>query len=455
MSSTQDVFSPNYRSTTFGIVLGMSLVAFESLAVVTIAPRFAESLGGMAFYGWVFSSFLLMSLLGVILAGQHIDRHGPWLALTAGLGIFSAGLLLSGLAPSMSLLLAGRALQGLGGGAINTALYASVNLAYPDVLRPRMMALLSTAWILPTLVGPALAGFIADATTWRTVFLGLVPVLVVLAVLIAPTFRKLKQEVKAVEATGVGSFPRALRATGGAGLFLLGLSATSSLIALTSVVLGALIAVPALRRLLPPQTFTAGPGLAAVIASRALFSAAFASVQVFLAVLVTNVQGYSASVAGLVIASGSISWTLGTWLQEWQDKRRCGAGRRQRVLVGTLTLSLGIGVQFLALALPQMPLVFTTLGWTLAGLGIGFAHATASVLAFAHAPARQEGTVASALQLADQFAPALSTGVAGALFTVAARGAWGETGGFALAVALSFALALLSALAACRIDTKR
>lgn len=451
MSTAQDVFDARHRATTLGVVLGMSLVAFESLAVATIAPRFAESLDGMALYGWVFSSFLLMSLLGVILAGRHIDRHGPWPSLAAGLVVFGAGLLLSGLASSMPVLLLGRAFQGLGGGGINTALYASVNLAYSDALRPRMMALLSTAWILPTLIGPALAGFIADTSTWRAVFLGIVPFLVVLVALIAPTFRQLKRAPSAGESE-TGNLPRALRATGGAGLFLFGLSAASPLIALASVVLGALIAVPALRRLLPPRTLTAGPGLAAVIASRALFSAAFAGVQVFLAVFVTAIQGHSASVAGLVIALGSISWTLGTWLQERRDKRRHGEGRQQRLLIGTLGLSLGIGMQLLALVFPQVPLVFTILGWTLAGLGIGFAHATASVLAFAHSPARQEGTVSSALQLADQFAPALSTGAAGALFTVAAQSAWGETSGFGLAVTLSLVLALLSAVAAYRID---
>ena len=451
MSGSQDVFDSSHRATTLGIILGMSLVAFESLAVATIAPRFAESLGGMALYGWVFSSFLLLSLLGISVSGKHIDRHGPWPALAAGLGVFGLGLLLSGLAPSMPVLLAGRALQGLGGGAVTTALYASVNLAYPDALRPRMMALLSTAWIVPTLVGPALAGFIADTSSWRAVFLGIVPFLVVLAFAIAPPFRKLRREVE-VEAEGSGSLQRALRATVGAGLFLFGLSATSPLMALASVVVGTATGLPALRRLLPRGTLAARSGLAAVIASRALFSAAFAGVQVFLAVFVTTVQGYSASVAGLVIATGSISWTLGAWLQERLDRAREGTGRQQRVLIGTLILTFGIGAQLSALALPT-PLILTTLGWTLAGLGIGFAHATASVLAFAHAPAQQEGRISSALQLADQFAPALSTGAAGALFALAVRSARGEASGYGLVVTLSLVLALLSVWAAYRIRT--
>lgn len=116
-------------------------------------------------------------------------------------------------------------------------------------------------------------------------------------------------------------------------------------------------------------------------------------------------------------------------------------------------MAFGLGVQLVALA-THLPLAVTALGWALAGLGIGFAHASASVLAFAHAPAGREGEVSAALQLADQFAPALSTGAAGALFALAARGAWGEAGGFGLAVGLSFSLALLSALAAHRIGTE-
>lgn len=167
-----------------------------------------------------------------------------------------------------------------------------------------------------------------------------------------------------------------------------------------------------------------------------------------MAVFVTDVQGFSSSVAGLVIASGSISWTLGAWLQERLDRQQHGAGRRRRVLAGTLTLSFGISVLLVASTVPYASLVVATLGWVVAGLGIGFAHATVSVLAFAQAPARQEGAVSSALQLADQFAPALSAGAAGALFTLATRGSWGEAGGFTAAVALCLVLALLSAGAA-------
>lgn len=320
-----------------------------------------------------------------------------------------------------------------------------------------------------------MAGLIADTTTWRAVFLGIVPFLALLTYLITLTFRTLRgaghkskngpqkeaeqeswreslQEAGGNPQETVGGNLRwAFQITLGAGLFLFGLSAATPVVVTVSVVVGAGVGLPALRRLLPPGTFRAQPGLGAVIASRGLFAAAFASVQVFLAVLVADVQGYPAAVAGLVIASGSITCTLGAWVQEHLDGRRRGSGRQQRVLIGTLILSLGIGTQLAGLAFVQVSLALTVVGWTLAGLGIGIAHATTSVLAFAHVPAQQAGTVSSALQLADQFAPALSTGAAGALFSVAARGSWGESGGFGLAVALSFVLALFSVLAAYRI----
>ena len=175
------VFDPQHRALTVGILLGVTLVAFDGLAVVTVAPRFATALGGLSLYGWVFSGFLLASLFANVAGGEEADRAGPGRPFTLGLLLFGAGLLLSGVAPSMQLLIVGRVLQGLGGGALATAMYFAVNLAYHDGLRPRMMALMSSAWVVPALIGPAAAGLIAEALSWRWIFLGILPLLVVVA----------------------------------------------------------------------------------------------------------------------------------------------------------------------------------------------------------------------------------------------------------------------------------
>jgi MFS family permease len=161
--------------------MAVTLVAFEALAVSTVMPLVAADFGDLTLYGWVFSAFFLASIVGIIVAGGLVDRGGLVRPMIAALGLFSLGLIVGGLAPSMPVLVGGRVLQGLGAGAIPPIGYVAIGRAFPDELRPRMFAVLSTAWVLPGLVGPALAGAVAEATTWRLVFLGLLPLILVAA----------------------------------------------------------------------------------------------------------------------------------------------------------------------------------------------------------------------------------------------------------------------------------
>ena len=94
--------------------------------------------------------------------GREADRRGPGGPYVAGLALFAAGLLAAGLAPAMPVLVAGRALQGLGAGAVPAVAYVSIGRSLPERLRPRMMAVLSTAWVAPGVAGPA------AAWPWRT-----------------------------------------------------------------------------------------------------------------------------------------------------------------------------------------------------------------------------------------------------------------------------------------------
>jgi len=168
-----------WRGLTTGLVLNVTFVAFEALAIATIMPLVVADLGGVALYGWVFSAFLLADLVGIVLAGELADRFGPALPFAAGLALFAIGLLIGGLAPSMPVLVAARAIQGFGAGAIPAVAYVVIGRTYPDSLRPRMFAILSTAWVVPGIAGPALAAFVADHVGWRPVFLGLLPLVLV------------------------------------------------------------------------------------------------------------------------------------------------------------------------------------------------------------------------------------------------------------------------------------
>src|SRR3989442_14415850 len=118
----------------------------------------------------------------MVVGGERGDRFGPALPFAAGLMVFAAGLLISGLAPAMWVVVLGRALQGVGAGAIPAVAYASIGRTIPHALRPRVFALLSTAWVVPGLVGPAAAAGVASAFGWRAVFLGLLPFVAVASV---------------------------------------------------------------------------------------------------------------------------------------------------------------------------------------------------------------------------------------------------------------------------------
>ena len=143
------LWAPQTRALTAGLVLTVTFVASEALAVVTVMPVVARDLGGFRLYGWAFSAFMLGSVVGIVVAGREADRRGPAIPFVAGLMLFGAGLAVAGLAPSMAVLVAGRALQGIGAGAVPSVSYASIGRSLAGSLRARMMAVLSTAWVVP------------------------------------------------------------------------------------------------------------------------------------------------------------------------------------------------------------------------------------------------------------------------------------------------------------------
>ena len=147
---------------SLGLALDMTVVAFEALAVATVAPRVAQDLGGLDLYGWTFSAFMLAGLVGTVTAGHAADRHGPAPPYVAGVVLFTAGLLVCGTAPTMLLFVVGRAVQGLGAGALGSIAFVAVGRAFSETERPRQFAILSTAWVLPGLIAPAVGGIVAE-----------------------------------------------------------------------------------------------------------------------------------------------------------------------------------------------------------------------------------------------------------------------------------------------------
>src|SRR5258706_13973151 len=163
------LWRPDRRALTLGLVLTITLVGFEALAISTVMPIVARELGGLELYGWVFSAFFLGSLIGITIVGGLIDERGVLFPFVVGLILFAIGLLTCGLAQSMPMVVAGRFIQGIGGGAVPPVAYVAIGRSLPERLRPAMFATLSGAWVVPGLVGPAIAGAVAETWHWRVV----------------------------------------------------------------------------------------------------------------------------------------------------------------------------------------------------------------------------------------------------------------------------------------------
>jgi MFS family permease len=149
------VLDARHRRLTVGVLLSITVIAFNAMGVVTILPAAARDLGGLSTYGWAVSAFMLASIAGTVVAGVAADRRGLVPPYASGLALFAAGSVLAAAAGDWAVLLAARALQGAGNGLLIAVAYVAIARGYAGALHARMLALLSSAWIVPSIVGPA------------------------------------------------------------------------------------------------------------------------------------------------------------------------------------------------------------------------------------------------------------------------------------------------------------
>jgi len=185
------VLSPRYRWVTMGIFLLVMLDAFVALAVSTIMPPISAELHGAGLYAFAFAGPVAVSVIGMALAGIWSDRGNPRSALFVSVVVFASGLIVVALAPSMVAFVSGRLVHGLAGGAITVALYVIVARVYPQALHARVFAAFATAWVIPSLVGPAIAGVLAETVGWRWVFIGVVAFVSLATPMVVPAMRDL------------------------------------------------------------------------------------------------------------------------------------------------------------------------------------------------------------------------------------------------------------------------
>ena len=441
------LLSGERRALTIGLVFLVTLVAFEGLAVATALPVVSRDLGGLGLYGLVFSSYMLTNLVGITFAGQQADHGAPAAAFAGGLALFGVGLVISGSAPSMAVMVAGRAVQGFGGGCISTVAYVTIARGYEEELRPRMFAVMSSAWVLPGIVGPALAGAVAEHLSWRLVFLGLLPLLPLNMMMTLPAIRRLGPPPP------TESRPRlahAVRLAVGAGMVVGGLAVRFLPAAAALVAVGAVIAVPALRRLMPEGTLRAAPGLPAAIVCVGLTCVAFFGAEAFLPLSLNEVRGQSPTLAGLALTAATLTWTTGSWI----NARRAKVWTLRSATVGGLMLvALGIAVAG-STAYSGVPVVAAAIGWGIGGLGMGVAWQTLTLTVLSEAEEENVGASSAALNLSNVLGIALGTGLGGAIVAAGDSANWGTATSVGTIFAVMFVVALLAAATAGRLPAR-
>lgn len=444
---TPEILDGEHRRLTVGIVATIAFVAFEAMAVATAMPRAVQDLDGLPMYAWAFTGFFTASLFAMVLSGEICDRRGPWLPLLAGAASFTAGLLVAGSAQAMWPFVAGRATQGLGAGLVIVALYVVIARAYDEELRPRIFAAVSAAWVVPSIVGPLVAGTLADHLTWRLVFLGLVP-LVLLPVVLAlpqvraydgpppegPTLRRGRLRLGTAAAAGIGLLQAA------------GLQRDLSAVAWAA---GAMVLlVPSVPRLLPAGTLRLRRGLPTVIAMRGILAGAFFGAEAFLPLMLVDQRGLSATLAGVALSGGALGWFAGAW---YQGRPRMAVPRYLLLRIGCGIVAVGVGAAGLVLV-PVVPAFVAAVAWTFGAVGMGVSFASISVLMFRLSPVSDHGANSAALQLCDALFSIVFVGLAGVIFGTTHEAAGGtHPAAYAGILAVMVALAGLGSWAAGRV----
>jgi MFS family permease len=298
-------------------------------------------------------------------------------------------------------------------------------------------------------VGPFAAGLVAQLLSWHWVYLGVVGLVVPALLMIAPALRGLHGPpdggTPAADAPGDMSTaaPRKSSASGRlawaalAALAVLGLNLSARLPVAAGVVAVAavVVALVAVRPLVPRGTLTARRGLPSVILTRGLASGAFFGAEVYLPYLLVERYAFSPTFAGLTLTGGAVAWAAGSAVQGRLGSR---LDHRRAVRVGA-ALVLGAVVLVLATTVLGWPAAVVITAWVFAGGGMGLMYARLSVMTLALSSKEDEGFNSSAMSISDSLGGALSLATTGIIFAAFPTPAAAFGGVFALTALIGVA----------------
>lgn len=438
------LLSREHLPVVVGIVALVTLAAFENRAVMTILPTVVRELDGWGLFGASTGVTLVTFTIAMAWSGGWTDRRGPAPALLTGLAAFAVAQVVSGLAPTMGVFVLGRAVSGAAEALIDTALMVLVAQALPDALRAKVFASFAAAWILPSLLGPSLAGGIDALAGWRAVFIAPLVVVPLALVPIRTALRRTHPCTTSPEDDAAGHRRRvAASLLLAGGLAVTTFSApllekrSTQVLGAAAIAAGVVVVLVAADRALPAGVARLVRGVPSIIALRLLVSAAFTGIGGVLPLMLVQTRGVSTAVAGVSLTVTGVMWAFGSWGNStaWAQARPAA----DRLRVGGALIAAG-SLGPVLLALDVVGLVPGMLGWAAAATGMGIVSPTVSTEILAQSPASEHGRVSAAQGLATSTGVALTTALSGGV--VALRAETMDGPAFALLMAVGGVIAL-------------
>lgn len=407
-------FDPGHRASTVGLLALVTMFAFEAVAVSLAMPVVAASLDGETLYPIAVIGLLTAAIVGMVVGGTWGDARGPALPLLVGGLGFVAGLLVSGFAGSMEVFVLGRLGQGLGCGLALTAMYVAVGDAFPAALRARVFSLFATAWVLPSVVGPFIAGGLVDLVGWRSVFLVVAGFALASTLAVSVALRPHLTRRDLALVWGRRPLFALMAASGAVALHLAGQDTGTSQVLLLGG--GLILLAVTLPSLLPRHTLWAEAGLPAVVAVRGLMGGAFACVEMFLPLVLQRESGLTPTSSGLVLMVGALGWAAGS---TYSGRRATPDAYAHLLRAGTTALVLGtlVGLALVPVEQHSWPAAaVATVAFVLLGTGMGLSTPLLSTLALDLSAQGRQGEAGAAIQMSDSLGQSVAAGLVGAVF---------------------------------------
>lgn len=387
------IFAREHRARTACFTAVTFLTGFAALAVVPTLPTAAADLHGVALFPLVAGCFVAASLLGGVLGGNWSDRSGARAPLAAGLLLTVLTLLVSASATTVWQLAAGRFLDGLAAGAVAVAVNAAIGQAYPAHLQSKVLALMSSCWVVPSLVGPPLAGAVSELWTWRAVFYGLAALTALPTLLLLPLLRRHPRPGPDAERPPRPPLLIATAVSLGAAVAQYGASGRDARHLLLLLAGGAPLIVLA-PRLLPAGTWRAVRGLPTTVLLRGLSSGVFFTLEAYVPLMLITQRHVNPVISGLAFTGAAIAWAGASWIQ---GNPLADVPHHRTVVLGALVMAVAVALAALG-TLPALPALTAAPAMPVAAIGMGLLSPSLTVLSLAHSPAGREGHTSSAMQ---------------------------------------------------------